>query len=171
MEVDLKQLEKSELNVRDYLFLQFVHEGIDTSNYSWLDFTDDICLDLEANGYIKILGSGDEKIIELRQKAVELFGNKSDSTVIDQILLYLNEKAGKRFNTKTAANRKFIQGRLNEGYTVDDLQHVIDVMVTEWKGTKMEDYLRPETLFNPTKFQTYINKVSKLESDWTIKKV
>jgi len=125
----------------------------------------------ESNNYIKILGSGDERSIELRQKAVELFGKKSDSIIIDQVLLYLNEKAEKRYSVKTAANRKFVQGRLSEGYTVDDLQKVIDTMVVEWKGTKMEDYLRPETLFNSTKFQTYINKASKVETDWSVKKV
>lgn len=165
MEIDLKSLEKSNLWVEDYFLLQLIHEGSDPLLFNWSGFLSDIYPRLEENGYIKILGSGDERIIELRQKAVELFGKKSDSVVIDQVLLYLNEKAGKKFSIKSAANRKFVQGRLNEGYTVDDLQKVIDTMVTEWRGTKMEDYLRPETLFNSTKFQTYINKVNKSD-EW-----
>lgn len=77
MEIDLKSLEKSELPVRKYLFLQMTHEGIDANNYGWEDYLDDLCTDLEAKGYVKILGSGDERIIELRQKAVELFGKNT----------------------------------------------------------------------------------------------
>ena len=80
MEIDLKSLEKSELPVRKYLLLQMIHEeGVDPNNYDWEDYLDDLAVDLESKGYIKILGSGDERIIELRQKAVELFGNNKDN--------------------------------------------------------------------------------------------
>ena len=53
---------------------------------------------------------------------------------------------------------KFIRARLSEGYTVEDLKYVVDVKCKEWLGTTHEQYLRPETLFNATKFQTYINQ-------------
>ena len=41
---------------------------------------------------------------------------------------------------------------------MEDFKAVIDYKVSEWKGTKMEDYLRPETLFG-TKFESYLNSV------------
>ena len=34
---------------------------------------------------------------------------------------------------------------------------VIDNRVKEWKGGKMEEYLRPSTLFAPTNFENYLN--------------
>ena len=47
--------------------------------------------------------------------------------------------------------------RLNEGYSLDDFKQVIEKKVNEWKGTEMEKYLRPETLFG-TKFENYLNQ-------------
>ena len=40
---------------------------------------------------------------------------------------------------------------------LDDLKKVIDKKVADWKGTQYQIYLRPETLFNATKFESYIN--------------
>ncbi len=38
---------------------------------------------------------------------------------------------------------------------------MIDKKTTEWKGTEMEKYLRPETLFSPSKFENYLNQPAK----------
>ena len=85
--------------------------------------------------------------------------NKENKDIITGILEYLNISARKKRGFRpTDANMKFIRARLNEGYTLDDLKHVIDVKCEEWLGTTQEQYLRPETLFNATKFQTYINQ-------------
>ena len=54
---------------------------------------------------------------------------------------------------------KFLLARL-EDYTVEDLISVIDKKYKEWKGTNMEKYLRIETLFNATKFESYVNQSS-----------
>jgi phage replication O-like protein O len=70
------------------------------------------------------------------------------------ILEYLNEKAAKRYKP-TAANLKFISARLAEGFTEQDCLTVIDNKVREWLHGDMNQYLRPETLFNATKFSQY----------------
>jgi phage replication O-like protein O len=70
------------------------------------------------------------------------------------VLNYLNEKAGKKFSP-TVANLRFIDGRLKEGFTEQDCLSVIDAKVKEWAHTDMGKYLRPETLFNATKFSQY----------------
>lgn len=75
-----------------------------------------------------------------------------------EIIKYLNEKTGKEYRHSSKANARLIDARLNEGYTVDDFKHVIDVKTEEWKGTDMEAYLRPETLFGATKFEGYLNQ-------------
>lgn len=72
-----------------------------------------------------------------------------------EVIDYLNEKAQTRFQY-TASNIKFIRARLSEkGVDIAIMKEVIDKKVNEWKGTKMQEYLRPETLFNATKFQSY----------------
>ena len=46
---------------------------------------------------------------------------------------------------------------LKQGFDKRDFEQVITTMVTEWKGTDMEKYLRPETLFG-NKFESYLNR-------------
>ena len=41
---------------------------------------------------------------------------------------------------------------------VETCERVVRVKVWKWIGTKWEDYLRPETLFAPTKFDGYANE-------------
>ena len=52
-----------------------------------------------------------------------------------------------------------INARFNEGYTKEDFIKVIDIKTNEWLKTKMEQYLRPETLFS-NKFEGYLNQSS-----------
>ena len=73
------------------------------------------------------------------------------------IINYLNEKTGKHYKHTTNKTQIVIKARWNEGFTEDDFKKVIDNKVTEWKGTNMEKYLRPETLFG-TKFEGYLNQ-------------
>lgn len=75
-----------------------------------------------------------------------------------EVISYLNQKSGKNFKSDSASAIRFINGRLKDGYTVNDMKHVVDVKVTEWKDTEREQYLRPETLFSSTKFEAYLNQ-------------
>ena len=84
------------------------------------------------------------------------------SSQIDDIIQYLNAKTGKRFNLKTTANRKLIQARLRNGYTVKDCYQVIDNQVKLWQhDPKMQTYLRPQTLFRASNFESYLNNAVK----------
>lgn len=82
----------------------------------------------------------------------------------DQIIGYLNEKAGTRYKISSSKTRSKINARWNEGYNLDDFLTVIDTKTSEWLGTDMEKYLRPETLFG-TKFEGYLNQTKKSASD------
>lgn len=75
-----------------------------------------------------------------------------------EIIKYLNEKANKEYRHSSKANARLIDARLKEGYSVDDFKKVIDTKTAEWKGTDMEQYLRPETLFSASKFEGYLNQ-------------
>lgn len=74
-----------------------------------------------------------------------------------EIIEYLNLKTGSKFKPTTKPYVQAIRSRLKEGYTVDDFKKVIDKKCREWKGTKLEKYLTPKTLFAPSHFDTYLN--------------
>lgn len=74
-----------------------------------------------------------------------------------EIIEYLNMKTGSKFKATTKPYIQAIRSRLKEGYTVDDFKTVIDKKCREWKGTKLEKYLTPKTLFAPSHFDTYLN--------------
>jgi uncharacterized phage protein (TIGR02220 family) len=72
------------------------------------------------------------------------------------VISYLNEKSGRNFQG-VSANTKFIVARLKEGATPETCKAVIDSKVSAWlEDKKMSQYLRPETLFNETKFASYV---------------
>lgn len=74
-----------------------------------------------------------------------------------EIIEYLNLKTGSKFKPTNKPYVQAIRSRLKEGYTVDDFKTVIDKKCREWKGTKLEKYLTPKTLFAPSHFDTYLN--------------
>lgn len=85
----------------------------------------------------------------------------SITDTVTDIISYLNNKLGTNYRVNNKTTIRHIKARINEGYTVEDFYKVIDNMYTAWKGTDLEKYLRPRTLFD-TKFDDYLNvKVSK----------
>ena len=78
-----------------------------------------------------------------------------------QIATYLNGKAGTNFRATSQSTQRHINARISEGYTVEDFYTVIDKKCAEWKGSDMEKYLRPETLFG-SKFEGYLNQKAKV---------
>ncbi|KIL72368.1 conserved phage C-terminal domain-containing protein [Bacillus badius] len=74
------------------------------------------------------------------------------------IVDYLNEKAGTKYRASSKKTQNLIKARFNEGFTLDDFKTVIDKKTAEWlTDQKMNQYLRPETLFG-TKFEAYLNQ-------------
>lgn len=102
-----------------------------------------------------------DKSIEIRDKSIEI---KKDIRKKDRqaVITYLNEKLGTSYSSEGKAIERLVNGRFNEGYTVEDFVKVIDNMTAEWSGDpKMEQYLRPSTLFAPTHFPEYLNRKPK----------
>lgn len=76
----------------------------------------------------------------------------------EDIVSYLNGKAGKSYKHKTAKTRSLIKARFTDGFTVEDFKQVIDIKTAQWlTDSNMNQYLRPETLFG-TKFEGYLNE-------------
>lgn len=81
-----------------------------------------------------------------------------------EIITYLNQKSHKNFKTSSKANWQLIKARLDEGYTVEEFKKLIDNKCAEWLGTEQDQYLRPETLFRPSHFESYLNQRVKGEA-------
>ncbi|PID13906.1 replication protein [Sporosarcina sp. P34] len=80
--------------------------------------------------------------------------------VAQSVIQYLNDKTGKQFKAESAATRKFINGRIKEGYTQDDFIRVIDLKTKQWLNRHdFSTFLRPSTLFNATNFENYVNEL------------
>lgn len=88
----------------------------------------------------------------------DMLSGKPDHAPYQEILDYLNSKAGTSYRASSKATQRFINARLNENYTVEDFKKVIDIKVTSWKDDpKMSKFLRPQTLFS-NKFEGYLNE-------------
>lgn len=107
------------------------------------------------NIYNNILsGSEDEPV----DKSVDNSPKEdNNSLIISEVITYLNSKCSTGYKSSSEKTKKYINARLNEGYTVDDFKKVIDTKAAEWLNTDMSQYLRPETLFGP-KFEGYLNQ-------------
>jgi uncharacterized phage protein (TIGR02220 family) len=77
-----------------------------------------------------------------------------------QVLEFLNEKTGRHYEP-VEANLRLIRARLREA-SADDLRSVVALKARQWKGTEMDGYLRPATLFNATKFAQYQGELLKV---------
>lgn len=82
-----------------------------------------------------------------------------------EIVGHLNDRLGTKFRADSKPTRRLIDGRLSEGYTLEDFIRVIDVKCDAWNrppkpGAKdMRPYLRPQTLFRPGNFESYVNEI------------
>ncbi|MBY0754070.1 conserved phage C-terminal domain-containing protein [Clostridium sardiniense] len=125
---------------------------------------------LRPKGDDKNLGGGsefdaegdDEKSVPKNTNAIDTKekDNKKiyKKKICKEIIDFLNEKLDTNYKSITKTTVRLIEGRLDEGYTVDDFKKVIENKKKSWKGTKYEAYLRPSTLFRESKFEEYLNE-------------
>lgn len=72
-----------------------------------------------------------------------------------QVLNYLNQITGSRYQASKSSLDN-IRARLRDGFTVEEQQLTVDYMHAKWGGDlEMAEYLRPSTLFQPSKFPGY----------------
>lgn len=76
------------------------------------------------------------------------------------IVDYLNQKAGTKFQ-HTDSHIRNINARIKNGATEEELKQVIDRKCAEWLGdAKMNQYLRPATLFAAKKYDSYVGQLN-----------
>lgn len=83
--------------------------------------------------------------------------NKKDRFDYDKFISWFNEITGRSFSSK-ALFKKYINARLNEGFTKEDIAKVVTFKAGKWKDTEMKEYLRPNTLFALSHFDNYLQE-------------
>ena len=148
----LKDLVESELLIRR----EEIINGVQFNRYKA-----NLPLLKKLNGGSKEILTGEVKNLEQGSKE-SLPNNKENNKSLDKeiyksIIDRLNQKAGTNYRDSSKSTRSLINARLAEGYTLEDFFIVIDKKCADWKGDpKMEQYLRPATLFG-SKFENYLN--------------
>lgn len=145
-----------------------IHNYIRKDTYNETTYKDEkAMLTLDENKAYKLTRdeSVDEPLTQVRLGKVSLgkdintLSAKPDDLTIKAKLVLdaLNQKTGKAFKY-TDSNLRLIEARLKD-YTVEDCLKVIGIKCSQWKNDpQMNKYLRPETLFNATKFGGYLNE-------------
>lgn len=85
--------------------------------------------------------------------------SKTKNKEVNEVIEYLNNVTGKKYRSNIPGTVKLITARLKDGYTVEDMKKVISHRWELWRGTDMEQYVRPSTLFRPSNFEGYLNSL------------
>lgn len=104
-----------------------------------------------------------------KQPGIKSVDHEESSGIEDQAIVsdaaeiidFLNQKTGKSYRPH-GVNLDLVKQRLKTS-GVQDIKSMIALKARQWKGTDMEKYLRPATLFNRTKFEQYIGELVNVE--------
>lgn len=150
------------LTLEQSILLLCVDENIDVGEYYAEEFEGTKnTVELLALGLIMEAG---DTLVSNKPEVNRIFGDIKLSvnvveplTRAEEVLAYLNKAidAPRGFG-KIDSNLKHIRARISEGYSVEDCIKVIDAKTKEWLNTDYAKFLRPETLFAPSKFQSYL---------------
>lgn len=81
------------------------------------------------------------------------------------LLAFLNEKTGSHYQP-VKANISMIVARIKEGFTEKEVRQVIANRCLAWASDpKMEEYLRPKTLFAASNFANYAGRLGQRRAD------
>lgn len=76
-----------------------------------------------------------------------------------EVLEFLNMKMGRNYRL-VDTNIKLVEARLQSGISLQDLKCIIAKKCREWRDNpKMEEYLRPKTLFNKVNCEQYLGEL------------
>ncbi len=87
-------------------------------------------------------------------------GRQQFDQFVEQVVNDLNERSGLQYRASSKETRALIRKLLNAlpGTTIDDFQRVHDIKCHDWLGDSFARYLRPATLYQPKKFEGYLQE-------------
>jgi len=98
--------------------------------------------------------------------SITIKNKEKNKPIVLQIITHLNEKAKTNYSPKTKITTEYINGRIADGFKLDDFLYVIDVKCEDWIGDlEMEKFLRPKTLFATSNFEGYLNQKRERKSN------
>jgi len=117
----------------------------------------------------------DEQRLTKKAKELKKEQELKKKDIVDflDVFEFFKSCTGKQVQTKDTASLirrsnkyKSINARLDEGATVEQCKAVIQMKYKEWKDNpKMERYIRFETIFNKTKFESYLDELGEGKSN------
>jgi len=120
------------------------------------DATTETETETEKSKSIALFALGTEKVVSPKIKPKAKIQDEP-SKPYSEIIADLNKKGGFRYKD-CDSTRTIINGRLSEGFEKEDFFQVHTNMISEWaEDPKYSKYLRPETLYQASKFQGYLN--------------
>lgn len=112
----------------------------------------DLICSLQEKGFVK--WSGYTAFIKSKEA-------KKINPHIVEVITYLNNMYGTRFNPKSKTVSSNLKSRLEE-YSIDEIKKVIANRYMEWKDDSlMKKYLTPYTIFRPSKFEKYLEEANR----------
>ena len=121
---------------------------------------------LDNNKYI-LSGKPDDVSVSTTENVHEKPGkpkkpkSKTHPEEVKQIIEYFNHVCGTNYRYQSKATADMINARINDGFTVEDFRKVIETKYADWHNDSDRcKYLRPETLFRPSHFESYLNQRS-----------
>jgi uncharacterized phage protein (TIGR02220 family) len=132
----------------------------------WRSKSVDVYVDTNVDTTSSTKASTREEKRREEVKAKNNVGQKPDLKPLSvEVLNFLNIKTGRRYEP-VPANLSLIAARLREGASVDDLRAVVAKKCRDWGGDpKMNEYLRPKTLFNATNYAQYRGELVAVEAE------
>jgi len=98
-----------------------------------------------------------------REDKTEIRPDQSDD--IREIVDDLNLMAGTNYKSTSKATQEMVRARLREGFSIQDFKQVNRKKCLDWLGDpERQLYLRPETLYCPKHFESYLNQPEKVNT-------
>lgn len=81
--------------------------------------------------------------------------SEQSSQLMREIISQFNSMMGTKYSENNQQLRKLLNSLINDGYSLQDFNTVHTWAKSEWTGTRMEQYIRPITLWRRSKFAAY----------------
>ena len=70
----------------------------------------------------------------------------------------LNNMTGRAFKTDNVSSLTLIRARVKDGSPIEEICNVVEFICKKRMGTDYEMFLRPDTIFNRTKYESYLQE-------------
>lgn len=140
-------------------------EGLNKAIWNNIKMPLDTSKSRSSNGKNKTKSKQKQNKNKKKSKGVtnNIFISSFYISISNLVINKLNELNNTKYKPTSEETLKLIKGRLDDGYTEEDLLTVVEKMSYLWNKEPAKDekdmrpYLRPSTLFRKSNFENYLN--------------